>query len=95
MPTELDKVCLGCTLLECDDRSAECKFVQITRQVRPARPDRSEYWRKYYQDNREAIKKKTGAYQKEKKTWRKKDRRQYFKDRYRRKCDEARMNGQL
>lgn len=29
MPGELEKVCLGCTLLNCDDTSAECKFVQI------------------------------------------------------------------
>jgi hypothetical protein len=36
MPTILEKACLGCTLDICDDRSAECKFVTITRNEKDA-----------------------------------------------------------
>lgn len=36
MPTRIEKACLGCTLDICDDRSAECKFVQITRSEKDA-----------------------------------------------------------
>lgn len=37
MPSELEKACLGCTLAICDDKSAECRFVQIKRS-RPIAP---------------------------------------------------------
>lgn len=31
--SELEKACLNCTLPICDDKDAECLFVQITRSV--------------------------------------------------------------
>lgn len=36
MATRIENACLGCTLDICDDRSAECKFVQITRSEKQA-----------------------------------------------------------
>lgn len=45
--TEREKACLGCTLPICDDRSKECRFVQITR------VDRREYFAERYQRERE------------------------------------------
>lgn len=51
-----EKACLNCTLPICDDRSAECAFVQITRGdnvEKKARPKRAEYFSQYHLDNRE------------------------------------------
>ena len=45
MPTEIEKICLGCTLPICDDKSSACKFVQIERRkkrVRRSRHDQDE-----------------------------------------------------
>lgn len=47
MLSGLEKVCMECTLPICDDKSAECAFVQITRtepspRRGPGRPPKSE-----------------------------------------------------
>lgn len=36
MPKRLEKVCLDCTLPLCNDRAADCKYVQITRSEKDA-----------------------------------------------------------
>ena len=41
--TAADKECLGCTLPICDDRSKECRFVQII-----GSKDRTEYFAKVF-----------------------------------------------
>jgi hypothetical protein len=87
MPMEREKICLGCSLPICDEKSKECRFVQITRK------DRSAYDANYYAEHKEKRKSQTSNYQKRNQTWLRRDRSQYFKDRYRRKCDEVRNGG--
>lgn len=54
--TEREKVCLSCSLDICDDRSKECKFVQLQPKRQMAvKIRKAEYQATYYQRNRERI----------------------------------------
>lgn len=91
MPTGRDLACLKCTLPFCDEKSDRCLF----RILNPSETERRrDYFQKYYEQNKDRMNARTSAYAKAKQPWKKIDRRQYFKDRYKRKCDQARVNGE-
>ncbi len=82
-------LCLNCPIEICDDQHPACLYRLF---IKASKADRTEYFKRRYRENREAMLEAAKQRQKDAQAWKQRDRTDYFKARYRAKCDAGRLS---